>query len=222
MFSNTAPQGGAPVFFGMSNRLRNRGDEETAALLHAAEQAVRYQRIVARYHFVSQRTAGAVGYVEDIVVDWDVAAAESLIEQLEPVAWAQDNEGTYVLAKAAFLPAAPNIAAGRAQSGVPAWVNQPPAVAGYLVAVGVTQRSMRLRDSINNADQDALKGLLTQTGTTLRLIQDERTIDRVGTREMVTAAQEARAAFQQFYVAARYLSADGRYFYSLAVARETE
>lgn len=221
MFGDTAPQGGAPVFFGMSNRLRDRADETPAALRHAAEQAARFRRIAARYRYVMRSTSGSIGYVDDIVVDYDDGDVETLATQLDVLRTEQDNEGTYVLARAPAVGPAPPISIGPGAGGqAPLWISRPPIISGYLVAVGVVERSARLRDSIDHADQDALKGLLTQARTTLRMIQEERSVDRVGTAAQVTAAQEARAVLQQFYIASRHVSADGRYVYSLAVGKE--
>lgn len=216
------PRDGRPVFLGVANRLRNRDDEETAAVLHAAEQASRYVRIAAQYRYVAQRAGRSIGYVEDIDAQWDASLADRLAESAEILESRQNNDGTYVLVSVDGVPAPPPMDAipVAAAGGEPRWVSQPPVIPGYLVSVGISQRSMRFRDSLDTADQEALKSVLLQAGATVRLIQDAQAIERRGTREMVTSAEDASAVFRSFYVVARYATPDERYYYSLVVARE--
>ena len=216
------PREGQPVFLGVSGRLRNREDEEPMAILHAAEQASRYVRIAAQYRYVSQRSGRSIGYLDEIDVQWDTNLAERLVESMEILDSRQDNEGTYVLVKANGVPTAPPIETlDFARNGSePRWITQTPGVPGYLAAVGISQRSLRFRDSVDTADQEALKSILLQTGATVRLIQDAQMVERRGTREVITSAEEASAVLRSFYVLARYASPDGRYYYSLVVARE--
>ena len=222
LMADLRPRNGRPVFLGVANRLRNRDEEEAAAILHAAEQASRYVRIAAQYRYVAQRAGRSIGYVEDIDAQWDANLADRLVESVEVLETGQNNEGTYVLAMVDGIPAPPALdSIPVAGAGVePRWVSQPPVIPGHLVSVGISQRSRRFRDSLDTADQEALKSVLLQAGATVRLIQDAQAIERQGTREMVTSAEDASAVFRSFYVAARYASPDGRYYYSLVVARE--
>ncbi len=217
------PTGGSPVFLGAANRLRDRAEEREAALLHAAEQASRYVGIAATYRYVARRDNTGIGYLEDIEADWDASLADSLRESGEVIEVYQDEEGTVVLARFPGLPPAPdlsNLAVSARESEDPSWTGTPPEVPGYLAAVGSSLRSRRIRESVDNADQEALKGILLQAGTTLRTIDDRRSVEGAGTTSAVTSAQEASAILRQFVVVARFISGDGRYYYSLAVARE--
>lgn len=217
------PRDGRPIFLGVANRLRNREDEETAALLHAAEQASRYTRIAAQYRYVSQRSGRSIGYVDDIDAQWDAGLADRLVESMEVLQSWQDNDGTYVLATVDELPAPPpvsTLSVAAAAGTEPSWISQTPVIPGYLVSIGISQRSMRFRDSLDTADQEALKSVLLQAGATVRMIQDAQAVERRGTREMVTSAEEASTVFRRFYVLARHASSDGRYYYSLVVAQE--
>lgn len=210
------------VFVGVSPPLRDRSDEEAAAILHVAEQASRARRIVARYRYISQRDGGSVGYLEDIVADWDADYADTLVDSVVVQSVLETPLGTVVHATVPEVDVAPiNFdAASATGEGLPTWVNQTPRIDGYLVAVGASQRNRRLRDSVDNADQEALKGLLLQSGTTLRMVEDRRDVERVGTTGQVTSAEEATAALRDFRIIARYVTEDERYYYSLAVARE--
>ncbi|MFW5694683.1 MAG: hypothetical protein ACOCYB_05920, partial [Alkalispirochaeta sp.] len=65
------PQNGAPVFLGISQRTRDRGQEEALAIEHIAQQASRYIRAAAIYQYVSQRGSDGIGYLDDIATHWD-------------------------------------------------------------------------------------------------------------------------------------------------------
>lgn len=221
LMSDLTPRDGRPVFLGISPRLRNRDEEEDRAILHVAEQASRYTRMAARYQLVTQRGGRAAEFLDDIITDWDADYAQTLVEHVEVLESFQDHQGTYIVAAVSQVPAAPRVALkGLGGSGEPEWVNRPPAIPGFLVTVGTTLRSHRLRNSIDTADQDALKDILLLSGASVRTLEDRRDVERVGTFEQTLSAQEASAVLSQFLVLARHTSADGRYFYSLVVARE--
>ena len=217
------PTGGSPIFLGAANRLRDREEEREAALLHAAEQASRYVRIAATYRYVARRDNTGIGYLEDIEADWDASLADSLAASGDVIEVYRDEEGTVVLARFPDLPPAPDLAGlavSSPRSEEPPWTAAPPEIPGFLAAVGSSLRSRRVRESVDNADQEALKGILLQAGTTLRTIDDRRSVEGSGTTSAVTSAQEASAILRQFVVVARFISGDGRYYYSLAIARE--
>jgi hypothetical protein len=222
-FPDLSPREGRPIFLGVSNRLRNRDEEVGAAAAHAAEQASRYLRMAARYQLVSQRGTGGIGYLENIDAQWDVDLAAQLIESVEILEERQIAEGTFVVASFSDLPGVSDIppgTIGAGGAGEPAWVRTTPVIPGYLVGVGSTQRSRTLRDTIDGADEEALKAVLLQAGSTVRMVEDRRSVERSGTVGTVTAAETAEAVLTGFAVIARYASDDGRYHYSLAIARE--
>jgi hypothetical protein len=224
LMADLTPRDGRPVFLGVSGRLRNRDTEYDAAVLHVAEQASRYVRFFAEYRYITETTTGSVGYLDDITGRWDADFADSLIEEVEVIREVQDNEGTYVLGTVTGIPSAPAVPALPSTDGSdgahPAWVDTPPRIPGHITVVGITTPSRRFRDSLDRADQEALKEILLNTGTTVRMIEDLRDRDRQGTSMTVTSSQEAAATLRSFYVLARYMSPDRRYYYSLAVARE--
>lgn len=216
-----SPRNGRPVFLGVANRLMDREEEEAAAIRHIADQASRYEQIAASYQYVGQAGSSSVGYVEDIDVSWNEQRAEALVESVEVLRTVQHSEGTFVLGTVDGVPQAPPIQVSPNRGNdEPRWVNSPPQAEGYIVSVGVSQRSRRLKQSLDYADEQALAALLLQSNTTLRMIEDRRTVEERGTQDQLTVAQEASAQLAQFYIAARHISEDGDYYYSLAVARE--
>lgn len=214
------PRGTQPVFLGVATRLRNRDEEEAVAVLHAAEQASRYVRMAAWYQVVSQQSGRSLGVQDDIRAEWDAGLADRLVDSVEILQVFQDQEGTYILATVDGIPPLPAMNLGASEAGEPAWVRRPPDIPGFIVTTGVSLRSRRFRDSIDSADQEALKEILSQTRSSVRMLEDRREVERQGTAMTTTVAQEASATLRQFLVIARHASADGRYYYSLVIARE--
>lgn len=216
------PQGGVPVFLGVANRKRDRDKEEAEAILHIAQQASRYSRMSAIYQYVSQRGSDGVGYLDDITTQWDEEIATELADSVEVISSVRTDTATLVTARVSGLPTAPDLRTvelvGDGESAPP-WIATTPEVAGYFVAVGTAQQRRTLRDTIDVTDQEALKAILIQTGSTLRMVEDRRSVERLGTTGSVTSAEEAQATLTGFHVIARYATSDGRYHYSLAIAR---
>ena len=221
LMRDLTPRNGSAVFLGVAVRLQDREEERDAALFHVAEQASRYVRIRASYRFISERNTNSIGYLDDIDVAWDTDYTDSLVESVEVVFETQDHAGTYVLGTVPGLPAPPPSARiAVAREGEPEWINDHPRIRGFLTAVGVATPNRRFRDSVDRADQEALKGLLQQVGTTVRMIEDRRDEERTGIQTRVTTVQEAEATLFNFYVLSRYATPDRRYYYSLAIAKE--
>lgn len=221
MMRELAPRSGTPRFLGVSPRMHNRDDEEDRAILHVAEQASRYIRMAARYQLVTQREGRSIGFLENIDAAWDEQLADQLVESVTVLRTHRDDQGTFVLASVSGLPTVPVLVpdAGRT-TGEPEWISRPPEIPGFLVTVGVSRRSHRLRDSLDTADQEALKEILLEARSTVRLMEERVDVDRVGTLQTIRAAQNAEALLRQFLVLSRYASSDGRYYYSLVIARE--
>lgn len=217
------PQNGTPVFLGVANRKRNRDEEEAEAITHIAEQASRYLQTSAIYQYIAQRGSEGVGYLDDITTLWDEDLATELTDSVEVIDSVRTDAATLVRARVSGLPAAPDLSMiDTASDGAsaPSWVSTTPEIPGYLVAVGAAQQRRTLRDTIDFTDQEALKAILIQTGSTLRMVEDRRSVERRGTTASVTSAEEAQATLSEFHVIARYATPDGRYHYSLAIARE--
>ncbi len=221
LMADLTPRNGNAVFMGVAGRLRDRDSELEEAVLHVAEQASRYVRFFAEYQYITETTTDGIGYLDDIDGRWDEAFADGLVEKVEVIRKIQDNEGTYVLAVVEGIPAPPSVSLVEdTTGGAPSWVNSPPGVPEHISVVGITTPSRRFRDSVDRADQEALKEILLNTGTTVRMMEDLQDRDRQGTLVTTTSVQEASATLRSFYILARYVSPDRRYYYSLAIARE--
>jgi hypothetical protein len=176
LMRDLTPRNGKAVFLGVANRLQNRDEERSEAIRHIAQQASRFVRIRAQYQFISERNTSSIGYLDNINTTWDTDFAEGLAESVDVLYELQDRDGTYVLGQVEGIPAPPSIARpAYTAAGEPTWINAPPSIPGYHTTVGITTPSRRFRDSVDRADEAALKGLLLQTGTTAIRV---RTFDR--------------------------------------------
>jgi hypothetical protein len=149
--------------------------------------------------------------------------AEGVDLDLSVQTLSETDEMVFFVVSFPELPGAPQILPGTINAtggGAPGWVRTTPEVPRHLVGVGTTQRSRTLRDTIDGADEEALKAVLLQAGSTVRMVEDRRSVERRGTTGTVTADETAEAVLTGFAVVARYVSPDGRYHYSLAIARE--
>lgn len=216
-----APRNGSPLFLGVSPRLYKREEEQEAAIRHIAEQAARYRGIEATYRYVGRSDGRSAGYVEEIDAEWQEEATEEMVERVTILSSERTDDATFVIGTVTGLTAPRGVeVSGEYDDGQPAWIADPPRFPGYLVGVGISQRKRSLKQSFDGADAAALGELLLQSKTTLRLINDRRQVEGGATRSVDTMAQEAAASLDQFYVLRRYATADGRYFYSLAIAEE--
>jgi hypothetical protein len=220
MLRDTAPRSGVPVFAGFSPRLRDRDEEEAVALTDAAREAVRYLEVRASVVFIAQQSGRDVGYAEAVEPRIDEARVEAVREGLELLESIRDEDGTAVLVAAPDLPGVdlPPLP-GSAAAARPAWLDARPALVGYDVGVGIARRLRSREDSVTAADEEALAEIVLARAARVRAVEDAREVEGVGTQELTTRAQEAADVVRGFYVLSRARSADGRYYYTLAVAR---
>jgi hypothetical protein len=101
-------------------------------------------------------------------------------------------------------------------------VSDTPEIPGFDVAVGVAERRLRRADSVTAADERALGEIVLARGARVRAVEDARRVEGEGAVGQRTKAQEAADAVRGFYVLSRFVSSDGRYYYSLAVARRPQ
>jgi len=224
LMAQTVPSGGSPTFLGVAQRRRDRAEEEMAALEHVGDQVARYLQISAHYRIDFDSSGRSTFVKENILTDWRPEEGHALIEGFEVLDTFQDNDNTYVLASVPGLPApagVSEVAAGYAGSGSdkPAWVNNPPAIPGYYVSVGITQRRRIAKDSIDFADEDALKGIIMTVLAEVDAGFWSRSVERQGeTTGTSSSSVTGTGLLNGFYIVSRWISPDGQYYYSLAIA----
>ncbi|MFP4373242.1 MAG: hypothetical protein ACLFPO_02835 [Spirochaetaceae bacterium] len=223
---DTAPRDGIPLFVGFSPRLRDRDAEEEAAVLDAAEEAVRYLEVEVSVVFISRRSGRGVGYAEAVKTRIDRDRAAEIRDGLELVETYQDGRGTVVIVAAPELPELPELAGigplwdtRPAGESPPGWIGERRRIPGYDTGVGVAARRRSRSDSVTAADEEALAEIVLDRAARIRAVGERRSIDGVGTTERTTRSQETADVVRGFYVLSRWRSPDERYYYSLAVAR---
>ncbi len=218
VLADTSPAGGRPLFVGVGQRRHNREDEVEAALLHVADQVARYLSISAAYELGFDSNGRTTLVKENILTEWDPDLGLALADSFEIIDQRQDEEATYVIVTAGAVPPTPipPLAAGGEEP--PAWIDAPPRVEGFHTAVGVAHRRRLIRDSIDFADEDALKGIVLAQLATVKTEDLIRSVEEGGTITSGGGSVRGTGTVTGFLVVGRWVSADGRYFYSLAAA----
>ena len=219
IMDGTVPTDGVPTFLGIAQRRRDRSEEEAVALLHVADQVARYLQISGQYQ-IDFDSAGRTTLVkENILTDWNPERGQSLTDSFEVTDVYQDNDNTYVLARVPSLKAAPVIPGLSTGRNKPAWVDTPPTLPGYIVSVGITQRRRVVKDSIDFADEDALKGIIMTMLSQVDAAFWSRSVEQQGeTTGSTSSTITGTGSLTGFYVLSRWISPDMSYYYSLAVA----
>jgi hypothetical protein len=219
LLRNTGPRNGVPVFAGFASRLRDRDEEESKAVDDAAYEALRYLEVKGSVVLIAQESGRELGYAQAVETRVEDARFEEVREGLEVVDAVQDRHGTAVLVSAPDLPRVQAQPVSSPGSGRPQWIDQVPEIAGHHVGMGIAERRRSRNDSIEAADEQALAEIILERTARLRAVGDARSVEGHGTAERTTRAEEAADVVNGFYVLSRWRSEDGRYYYSLAVAR---
>ncbi|MFW5995275.1 MAG: hypothetical protein ACOCRN_04110 [Spirochaetia bacterium] len=208
-----------PHFLGVAERRRNRNEEQAYALLHAAQQAARYEETVARYASMTRENGDDFGRLDHVNVAWDESRERELWDELEVVDTIVHNTGTLVWASGESLAPVPvdrhAVAGGHSP---PSWVFNTPSVDGVIVGVGLTQRRRTLKATVDAADAEALMEILRVYE--LGVIADQQMLDRDQGRveERRSRRETTQAVLEGFHVIDRYFTESGQYLYSLGIA----
>jgi hypothetical protein len=193
-------------------------EAETEAIVwSAAIQAARLYRLRGEAYLLRERSAGRSGYITDAHVQDDHELAVALAEKLIPVDAVKTESGRLIRFKLdEEMIESPGIAT-RTIDGRPTWLEKVPTSSRYIVGVGSARRSRLLRDSLEQADRNALVDLLSQLSVQVRSGQIRLSIEGVGTVSGQSSFEVIRGEIRGFYILDRWVSPDGEYFYSLAI-----
>ena len=216
---DSTPSNGHPVFLGVSPSLSNEDKETAAALVNAAEQAVKYYYVKGLAGYFTAEI-GSQGVDSDTFkAEWEKSRVEELINELEIIRIVKDRNGTYVLAELKNGSVGySNFNSGYDLKEGPDWLFNAPLISGYFVGVGGTKISRLISDSIKKADDMALASLISSISTSIyaghTILEDtsESNYDRI--------LSISKAEIYGFNVISRWMSNDGKYIYSLAVCRD--
>ncbi len=220
LMGDTRPLNGKPVFFAASSRYLEREREEEICLDRAASQAAKYFYLKGRAELLQEKTTGKIGYLQEMDIYYNKELIPVLRKHLKILDKVQDESGTYIRAQldgeiSLHIPWEPKALPGK----TPRWITGTPDIPGYHSAVGVAHRMRLFPDSVEAADRKALESLLGSISMKIKSIQDRITVDTLGTAQRTTSIEVAEADMEGFYILSRWISPDGRYFYSLAVCK---
>ncbi len=205
----------------MSNRHQKRTEEAASALEDAARQASRYLYATGKAESINRKSNEGTGYAQQVTLEYDQSDLAALAGRCTVLKEYQDTRGTYIVTQF-DTPLQRSIALSlKSADGEPHWVKEFPQIPGYAVCIGVAQAKRLLADSIRAADEQAFADALRQVNTEIKVLDKERSVDRGGTQIATTGLETASGSVRGFYVIARGVSADGRYYYSLAVCPES-
>jgi hypothetical protein len=217
----TAPLDGVPVFAGVSPRLQNREDEAAVARAHAALQASRFISLAGEAVFYAERTVYGVDYIQSVSIKDDFALADELSDSLTPVGSYQDERGSFALFVLEGHRIGPFGFTPRDASGRPVWLERHPRIDGFYVGVGTAGRSRLESNSIENADREALFGVLAELSVDVASGSTEWTVAGRGTVSGGTNMQMASGVLVGFYVLDRWIGDDGTH-YALAICPKAQ
>lgn len=214
----TYPENSKPVFIGFSPRLQEREGERTVAVKNAAVQAARYLTLTGGFSAETVTRGGFSVLNTEVTIDDDINLAERIADELVVTDTAVTAEGTLVRC---IYPDAGIIELKgyhpRVPPGTPNWLEKTPSIDNHLVGVGTAGRKRLLSDSFAHADKAALADILSQVSVTVHTESDQARFSGYGTmildRGRITAAGELTG----FYVLDRWVSEDGKWYYSLAI-----
>jgi hypothetical protein len=150
---DSSPIGNHPVFVVFSGRRTSREDEREAALMAAAEEAVRYEGLYVSAKELVQEGNTTMGYAADVRVEFPKERAVEFLDSLEMDRIVYSSYGTI----ARYIYTAKTIALeGSTLGNPPNWIVSPPVLKGYVFAVGTTQRYNTWQKSFLAADKKAI------------------------------------------------------------------
>ena len=221
-FWNTWPDGNTPVFLGTAKRSSNREEERNKALISAAIRAVIYDSIEGLSQAYTKQSSMGSARVEDFHLDYTGLSAEtlvSLVNNFEVIRELQDNKGTYILVRhkdGAELKLPSKLSVNLDPEK---WINTPPKISGYKVSVGAVRQSRHPSDSIQAADELALEEMIKSISMEI-VSKTGSVMSDAGSGEVQTILEVAEASIKGFYIIARYVSPDGKQYYSLGICPE--
>jgi hypothetical protein len=217
-FIATAPLNGQPVFLGVSPNLQYQDDEKDAAVAAASVQAARYIELSGRIALRSSRDGGFTLLREDFQISENEDLAAALIGDIRVLDELVYDGGTLLRCLVEGVPSISQIKyTFRDSVGRPVWLEKVPEIDGYLVGVGTAARNRILGDSLEEADKSALSELLYQLSLLIQSDSGERVLGGYGTIAIIDNYQIAEGTLRSYYVLDRWMSDDGKTFYSFAV-----
>ncbi len=216
---NTVPRKGKLVVFASTPRRESRKEEILYCLKDAARQISLFYGAEVKTKQAVESTGRDFGYLESVQSEFDKGLAEKKLSEIKVLEHFRDAEGTYIIAEDPNVPVSLDFSWTVKTGGSPGWITDVPSIKGYLVSVGVVQRSRYLTDSLRRADDQALANLSRQISINVKSMRTDLEVPG-GTLYSQTHYEVSSSFLKGFYVLGRWSEDHGNTFYTLAVCRK--
>jgi hypothetical protein len=202
------PANGYPQFFAFCPRLLKRENELLQCLEKAAIQASKYKTLSVNAGAFYQKRSFLSKYLRTMTIDFEQDLARQLQSDLAIVQEYSNESGTYVVVKLITETVDSSLCDVISYKDPGTWKDGTVEIEGYYTAVGVARRRRLLSDSIEAADNSAIFELSNQVSSIIA--SGVNNSNRFG-------YESIEVQINGFYILARSVSEDKKYYYSLAV-----
>jgi len=215
----TSPRDGKMIFFASTPRRELREEEINYCVMDAARQISLYYAAKVKTKQAVESTGKNFGYLESVESGFDRKLARKEIPKIKVLEYFRDSEGSYIIAEDPGLISDITFSWDNADNNLPDWITNVPVIHGYLVSVGVVQRSRYVTDSLKKADDQALANLSRQISINVKSKRTDMEIQK-RTAYSQTHYEVSSSILKGFYVLGRWSTDHGNTFYTLAVCKQ--
>lgn len=217
---DTSPDNGILIFSSFIPRRAFRDEEIGIAVSEVGRQASILNNAKVNAKFAVKSNNRDLGFLEAIDIQFDKSLAVDLESKMNVIHHYRDNEGTYILTKFDGVSYSGYFEVEPGEGNDPGWLFNVPVVPGYLVSIGVVQRSRYKIDSIRKADEQALANLAKQISVVVKAKRTDKESEVSGSAFSETNYEVTSTFVRGFYVLGRWSTDNGNTYYSLAVCPE--
>ncbi len=216
---NTVPQDGKLVVFASTPRREFRKEEILYCVKDAARQIALFYAAKVETKQAVESTGKDFGYLESVKSGFDKNVADKELSKIKVLKHFRDAEGTYILAEDPDISVPVDFSWSVKNGTSPEWIINVPSIPGYLVSVGVVQRSRYLTSSLKKADDQALANLSRQISINVKSKRTDVEVEN-STAYAQTHYEVSSTILKGFYVLGRWSEDHGNTFFTLAVCKQ--
>ncbi len=216
---NTVPRDGKLVVFAGTPRREFRKEEILYCVKDAARQVALFYAAKVETKQAVESTGKDFGYLESVKLGFDKNLADKEVSKIKVLKHFRDAEGTYILAEDPDITVPVDFSWSLKNGKNPGWITRVPTIPGYLVSVGVVQRSRYLSTSLKKADDQALANLSRQISINVKSKRIDIEVEN-STAYAQTHYEVSSTILRGFYVLGRWSEDHGNTFFTLAVCKQ--
>jgi len=209
------------VIIGVSNFMRRRDDEITAAKEDAAQKAAMYHGIHGTIESFHSAGANFFDYAADLNIELDYDT--DLTKYIDRLTFDPERDVVItdeaVFVRFTYATTVPSIDyVASMNDGRPSWTfsRDLPQVDGYLTAVGFARNQVRLKDTINKSISAALARMVEDVST--QIMSSDKSGTGMGASGQIQTKSEAK--LNNFQILEFWIDPNMGYVYTLAIAKK--